>query len=95
MIDILTHLHQYVPQKQSTKSAVVPELGYCETFETEALHHILIGGDQLTAERIKGAQNLRRNSTHAAGRLEGFVPISEDWHAKVCLLQVGNKCKSL
>lgn len=54
----------------------------------ENFHHILIGGDQLTAERIRGAQSMRRNSTHAAGRLEGFIPVSEDWHAKVCFLEV-------
>ena len=37
---------------------------------------------------IRGAQSLRKNSTHAAGRLEGLIPTSEDWHAKVCYLQV-------
>ena len=72
MVDILTHMHQYVPLH----------------IKLETLHHILIGGDQLTAERIKGAQSLRKNSTSGTGRLEGLVPVSEDWHAKVCFLQV-------
>ena len=37
---------------------------------------------------MKGAQSLRKNSTTATGRLHGFVPTSEDWHAEVCFLQV-------
>ena len=71
-----------------TKTVKVPGTGCSEDIQFERLHYLLIGGDQLTAERIKGAQSLRKNSTHAVGRLEGFVPVSEDWHAKVCFLQV-------
>ena len=88
MVDILTHLHQYVPQKELTRSVEVPGQGHPETIKSEALHYLLIGGDQLTSERVKGAQSVRKNSMHSAGRLEGFVAISEDWHAKVCFLQV-------
>ena len=74
--------------KTSTKVISVPGTEDFELIESEDLHHLLIGGDQLTVKRIKGAQSLRKNSTHAAGRLEGFVPVSENWHAKVCFLQV-------
>ena len=88
MVDILTHMHQYVPSHAATKTVQVPGTEYPENVQLERLHHILIGGDQLTAERVKGAQSLRKNSTHAVGRLEGLVPVSEDWHAKVCFLQV-------
>ena len=66
----------------------VPTVNNYEEVTTEKLHHVLIGGDQLTAERVRGAQSMRQNSTHAAGRLEGYIPVSEDWHAKVCFLQV-------
>lgn len=88
MVDILSHLHQYVPMIASTKIVNVSGTGVSEEVPSERLHHLLIGGDQLTAERVRGAQGMRKNSTHAAGRLEGYIPISEDWHAKVCFLQV-------
>ena len=90
MVDILTHMHQYVPFHAETKTLEVQGAEGSEQvqIQIERLHRILIGGDQLTAERVKGAQNLRKNSTHAVGRLEGLVPVSEDWHAKVCFLQV-------
>ena len=87
MVDILTDL-QYIPMTTYTKTVDVPGTGDTELIKLDSLHHLLIGGDQLTAERIRGAQSLRKNSTHAAGHLEGFVPVSEDWHAKVCFLQV-------
>ena len=88
MVDILSHLHQYVPLRSETKVVHVPGTDDREALQMDSIHHILLGGDQLTAERIRGAQSIRRNSTHAAGRLEGFIPVAEDWHAKVCFLQV-------
>ena len=54
----------------STKRVIVPGTGISEEVASETLHHLLIGGDQLTAERVRGAQNMRKNSTYAAGRLE-------------------------
>ena len=88
MVDIRSHLHQYVPMRIETKVINVPDTEVSEELQSENLHHLIIGGDQLTAERIRGAQSMRKNSTHASGRLEGFIPVSEDWHAKVCFLQV-------
>ena len=54
----------------------------------ETLHKIIFGGDLLTAVRAKGAQQIRQNSEHPVGWLEGFIPVAEDWHAKVALLEV-------
>ena len=88
IVDILTHLQQYVPKVESHTVVKVPNTEKHEVMVTERLHHLLIGGDQLTAERVRGAQSMRQNSTHAMGRLEGYIPVSEDWHAKVCFLQV-------
>lgn len=88
MVDILSHLHQYVPMVTSTNVINVPQSREAEVVTSEQLHHLLIGGDQLTSERVRGAKGVRQNSTHAAGRLEGCIPISEDWHAKVCFLEV-------
>ena len=95
MVDILSHLHQYIPLKSATKIVQVPGTNDREVIKMENIHHVLLGGDQLTAERIRGAQNMRKNSTHAAGRLEGFIPVTEDWHAKVCFLQVMSTSNTL
>ena len=57
--------------------------------KAQALHKVLMGGDQLTVVRARAAQMSRDNTYDPAGRLEGFIPICMDWHAKVCLLEVG------
>ena len=49
---------------------------------------LLIGGDQMTAARTRGSKRIRSNSLRGKERLEGLVPVVEDWHAKVCLLGV-------
>ena len=88
MVSILSQMHQYVPKQSERKTIHIPCTGDTEVVVSENLHHLLIGGDQLTSERIRGAQSLRQNSTTPTGRLDGFVPVSEDWHAKVCFMQV-------
>ena len=45
------------------------------------LHHVLLGGDQLTVAEMCGAQRIRRNSYSGRDRVEGLVPVAEDWHA--------------
>ncbi len=61
MVDILTHLHQYVPIHSSTHACT---LSTNETVEEEraALHPILVGGDQLTVARMRGAIKAKANS---------------------------------
>ena len=54
----------------------------------DRFHCMLLGGDQLTAARARGAQRIRSNSERSLDRLEGFEPTSEDWHAKGILLAV-------
>lgn len=49
---------------------------------------ILFGGDQLTTERARTVKNVLSNSDAATSRLEGLVPVTEDWHAKMCLYKV-------
>ena len=51
---------------------------------------ICTGGDQLTVARSRGFQRIRINSTRRKDRLEGLVPIVEDWHAKVSILGVSS-----
>ena len=56
--------------------------------QLDFFHNILLGGDQLTCARVRGGQRIRENSCTGRARLEGLVPVIEDWHAKVCLMQV-------
>ena len=90
MIAILEDLHKYVPMVTSvTKTSVTVEgkVEDCSVTE-DRFHRMLLGGDQLTAARARGAQRIRSNSERSLDRLEGFEPTSEDWHAKGILLAV-------
>ena len=49
---------------------------------------VACGGDQLTDERLIGAQKHRMDGDTARERLELLEPVVEDWHALVCLLKV-------
>jgi L1 cell adhesion molecule like protein len=51
-------------------------------------HPILLGGDQLTAARARAAQMTLCGESTSTGRLEGLIPVFEDWHAKQALLVV-------
>lgn len=48
----------------------------------------IIGGDQLTAARIRSAHTVRDNSERGCECLEGLQPAIEDWHTKGILLTV-------
>ncbi len=47
-----------------------------------------IGGDQMTAARIRGSKRVMSNSETDLDRLEGLSALVEDWHAKVIFLEV-------
>lgn len=93
MIDILDHHHKYVPSK-------VAKVPYCgdeqeELSEDAAVsiiltifHKILFGGDQLTVARARGSQLDRVTSDTGANQLQGIIPVFEDWHVELLLLQV-------
>ena len=48
----------------------------------------LVGGDYLSVARARGAQLIRNTSELEMHRLNGMLLVAEDWHAKVCLLEV-------
>ena len=48
----------------------------------------VVGGDQLTASRIRGTQAQRRLQDKAVDRLEGVIPVVEDWQARMALMKV-------
>ena len=86
MIEIMTDLHQYVPIQGTTASSTSTD--NTEQLPKEKVHALLFGGDQLTAARARGCQDLRINSDTTAGKLKGLIPTAEDWHTAVTLLVV-------
>ena len=89
MIDILKHLHQYVPSVSFFTDKVL-STGETAKEEKASFHRIIVGGDQLTAARIRAGQKGKLNGQSPSKRLEGIVPAVEDWHAKANLLGVSN-----
>ena len=51
-------------------------------------HQVLLGGDQLTVKRVRSAIAQQSNSEDVRGRLQGLIPVAQDWHAGMCFLQV-------
>lgn len=67
MQDIVGHLHQYVP-------------GHSSDSQNMPLHKITSGGDYLTFERHKRAQELHADGNTPSNRLEGLIPNMEFFH---------------
>ena len=90
MVEILDDKHKYVPYKALDATTTVPDhqSDIQVTVCHRNLHKILFGGDQLTVARVRGAQGMREGSQNAIGRLEGVIPVAEDWHTKLCLIEV-------
>ena len=57
------------------------------------VHPIVLGGDQFTAARARASQMTMSGQATACSRLEGLVPVFEDWHTKQALLVVSNNIK--
>lgn len=87
MCCIMESLQQYVPQKSGRSSLTLPN-GETMTVDRTQFSPVLFGGDQLTVARARGARNLRLNHDDAIDRFEGIIPVVEDWHARVHLLEV-------
>ena len=88
MVDIMAHLQQYVPTHSTESLINDPETDEEVPVTMDNFHYILFGGDQLTVERARGAKKERNNENRGKDRLEGLLPVIEDWHAKVCFLKV-------
>eukprot|EP00731_Ephydatia_muelleri_P006316 Em0003g564a len=87
MVQIMDELHKYVPSIRSVEN-FEDENGDMLTMDIHHFSHILLSGDQLTTARAIGSQRIRKNSVDAVARLQGFIPVTEDWHTKVCYMKV-------
>lgn len=87
MCCIMESLQKYVPQRSETSSITLPS-GQTIPMDTTRFSPVLFGGDQLTTARARGARSLRLNHDDAIDRFEGIIPVVEDWHARVHLLEV-------
>ena len=63
MVEIMSHLHQYVPTVTYLENFSIQGMGVSVQVPRAKLDKILFGGDQLTAARARGAQRIRMNST--------------------------------
>ena len=83
----MEELQKYVPTRTCQIKHSLPN-GDLYMVEEQAIHPILSGGDQLTCCRCRGALSLRCNPESTLDRLEGLVPVTEDWHARLTLVNV-------
>ena len=94
MIKILSDLQKYVPNKDCTNLVHIPSTGEVVAKDSTEFQHILFGGDQLTVARARGAITAMANHPTVQKRLEGIVPVIEDWHTLVVLLEIRKLIKS-
>lgn len=88
MIEIVRHMHQYVPAIECEEEQVIPSNGQVVKVSKARFSHVLLGGDQLTAARARGAKKAKVSADVPSIRLEGIVPMAEDWHTKMNFLGV-------
>ena len=84
MIAIMEAIQKYVPLHSEKIEVEIPSVSKKQVTFADRFHHLLFGGDMLTAKHARGSKNSARGSD----RLEGLLPVVEDWHTKVCLIGV-------
>lgn len=87
MCKILDCLHEYVPST-AVASEVTLDDGEIMTHVDYKLIQQLLGGDQLTVARVHSAQGIRENHEDSISALRGIIPVVEDWHTRLTLMQV-------
>ena len=92
MIEIMEHVHQYVPTNTETVEIDLPTIDDKLKVTKTNVHTTVFAGDLLTAKRARGSQKIRSNSITPTEQISGLLPSSEDWHARLCLLQVSMVC---
>ena len=82
MVAIMNEISKYVLSIRKTQTISGEEIKYT------VLHPILFGGDQLTVQTARAAKTAMSGAEMSLERLEGLVPVIEDWHARLSLLKV-------
>lgn len=84
---ILQHYMTLVPTVPREGQLVLPNGGEID-YDDSQLYKILLGGDQLTAARVRGTQALRQTEDKVVDRLQGLIPVVEDCHTRMALVMV-------
>ena len=83
-------MQKYVPFT-TDKSISLDGVPKTDILETCLLN---FGGDQLTCARARSAKCHRQDSATPLEKLDGLEPVVEDWHAKMCLIEVSTAISS-
>lgn len=86
----MSHLHCHISTAQYAEDHFISSIDQTIQVPKAYTHPILIGGDQLTAARGRGAKKAKVHADSRTCRLEGLILVAEDWHTKVTLLEVSN-----
>ena len=78
MAKILSHYMKLVPTVEAKGHLELPN-GNVISFDDTRFFCILFGGDQVTVARDKRID-----------RLEGLIPVVEDWHSRMALMKVSS-----
>ena len=84
---IMEHYMTLVPTLFSEGQYNLPN-GCSLSFDNTRFFPVLFGGDQLTEARMRGTQALRDTQDKPFDRLEGVIPVVEDWHTRMTFLKV-------
>ena len=84
MKEILKEVYKYIPSttRVGDGGSGTGDSSQVSSFPT------LFAGDQLTTERARTVTNVLSNSDSPSSRLEGLIPVTADWHTKMCLYKV-------
>ena len=93
LIKALEHIQQYAASKEVEQELIVPSQTGLETlikFVEKKYPATLVSGDQLTVSRIHvhGSQRVHANSDTSEQHLDGLLSVSNDWHSKMCFMEV-------
>ena len=80
MTQILLNMFLYMIQKRSRWKDVY-------TISNEIVPSFAIR-DKLTSARVRGAATLRSFHKTSLDHLEGHIPVTSEWHARLCLVTV-------
>lgn len=87
MCKFIDTIHKYVPALMKKTQETMDDGDILERIDFMAWN-TLLGGDQLTVARARGAASIRAGHDSPKERLCGLVPTIEDWHCRMTLMKV-------